>query len=90
MAFLASVTLAKHGRRKDMLKITLGFSAGIFAMYMLAGIGILSVVNFLPDIQESFIGASILIIALLGFWHIFDGYWLKKNMRELLSGLPSP
>jgi len=81
MAFLASVTLAKHGKRKDMLKITLGFSAGIFAMYMLAGIGILSVVNFLPDIQESFIGASILIIVLLGFWHIFDGYWLKKHAR---------
>nr|WP_255679064.1 cytochrome c biogenesis CcdA family protein [Methanosarcina sp. DH1] len=81
MAFLASVTLVKHGRREDMLKITLGFSAGIFAMYMIAGISILSVVNFLPEIQESFIGASILIIALLGFWHIFDGYWLKKHAR---------
>jgi cytochrome c-type biogenesis protein len=55
MAFLASVTLAQHGRRREMLEITLGFSAGIFTMYMLAGLGILSVVNFLPEIQESFI-----------------------------------
>lgn len=82
MAFLASVTLVKHGRRKEMLKITLGFSAGIFTMYMLAGMSILSVVNLLPEIQESFIEASILIIALLGFWHIFDAYWLKKHARS--------
>jgi len=82
MAFLASVTLAQHGRRREMLEITLGFSAGIFTMYMLAGLGILSVVNFLPEIQESFIEASILLIALLGFWHIFDAYWLKKHAKS--------
>ncbi|WP_292391550.1 cytochrome c biogenesis CcdA family protein [Methanosarcina sp. UBA5] len=81
MAFLASVTLAKHGRRKEMLKITLGFSTGIFTMYMLAGMSILSIVNLLPEIQKSFIKASILIIALLGFWHIFDAYWLKKHAK---------
>ena len=50
MAFLASVTLAQHGRRREMLEITLGFSVGIFTMYMLAGLGILSIVNFLPEI----------------------------------------
>jgi cytochrome c-type biogenesis protein len=82
MAFLASVALVQHGRRKEMLKITLGFSAGIFSMYMLAGMSILSVVNFLPDIQESFIKTSILIVALLGFWHIFDAYWLKKHAKS--------
>jgi cytochrome c biogenesis protein CcdA len=81
MAFLASVTLVQHGRRKDMLKITLGFSIGIFTMYMLAGMSILSVVNLLPEIQESFIKISILLIALLGFWHIFDAYWLKKHAK---------
>lgn len=81
MAFLASVTLAQHGRRTEMLKITLGFSAGIFTMYMLAGMSILSVVNFLPEIQGSFIETSILLIALLGSWHIFDAYWLKKHAK---------
>lgn len=82
MAFLASVTLAQHGRRREMLEITLGFSVGIFTMYMLAGLGILSIVNFLPEIQGSFIEASILLIALLGFWHIFDAYWLKKHAKS--------
>lgn len=82
MAFLASVTLVQHGRRKEMLKITLGFSAGIFTMYMLAGMGILSVVNILPEIQGGFVEISILLISLLGFWHIFDGYWLKKHAKS--------
>jgi len=82
MAFLASVTLAQHGKRKEMLKITLGFSAGIFTMYMLAGMSILSFVNFLPEIQGNFIEISILLIALLGFWHIFDAYWLKKRAKS--------
>jgi cytochrome c biogenesis protein CcdA len=81
MAFLASVTLAQHGKRKEMLKITLGFSAGIVTMYMLAGVGILSIVNLLPEIKGSFIKISILLIALLGFWHIFDAYWLKKHAK---------
>ncbi|MGB9939481.1 cytochrome c biogenesis CcdA family protein [Methanosarcina sp.] len=89
MAFLASVTLAQHGRRREMLEITLGFSAGIFTMYMLAGMGILSVVNFLPEIQGSFIEISILLIALLGFWHIFDGYWLKKHAKTTFR-TPAP
>jgi cytochrome c-type biogenesis protein len=82
MAFLASVTLLKNGRREEMLKITIGFSAGIFIIYMLWGISILSIVNFLPEIQENFIKISILIIYLLGFWHIFDAYWLKKHAQS--------
>jgi cytochrome c-type biogenesis protein len=82
MAFLASVTLAQHGRRTEMLRITLGFSAGIFTMHMLAGMSILSLVHFLPEIQGNFIEISILLIALLGFWHIFDAYWLKKHARS--------
>lgn len=82
MAFLASVTLVEQGRRKDMLKITCGFSAGIFTMYMLTGVSILSMVSFLPQIQEGFIEAATLIIALLGFWHIYDAYWLKKHSRS--------
>jgi Cytochrome c biogenesis protein len=89
MAFLASVTLVQHGRRKEMLRITLGFSTGIFTMHMLAGVSILSVVNFLPEIKGNFIAISILIIALLGFWHIFDAYWLKKHARSTFK-TPEP
>lgn len=83
MAFLASVTLAQQqGGRKEMLKITLGFSTGILTIHMLAGISILGAVNILPEIRNSFITVTILLTALLGFWHIFDAYWLKKHARS--------
>jgi len=82
MAFLASVALVHQGRRKEMLKITCGFSAGIFSMYMFAGVCILSVVSFLPEIQGIFTVIAILIISILGFWHIYDAYRLKKHSKS--------
>jgi cytochrome c-type biogenesis protein len=82
MAFLASIVLVQHGRRKEMLKITCGFSAGIFAMYMLAGMGIFSVVSLLPEIRETFSEIAILVTFLLGFWHIYDAYWLNKHAKS--------
>jgi cytochrome c biogenesis protein CcdA len=82
MAFLASIVLVQNGRRKEMLKITCGFSAGIFVMYMLAGVGIFSAVNLLPGIQRNFAEIAIIVTASLGFWHIYDAYWLKKHARS--------
>lgn len=82
MAFLASVTLAQTGGRKEMLKITLGFSAGIFTMYMFAGISILSTVSFLPEFRSHFTAITILLTALLGFWHIYDAYWLRTHAKS--------
>jgi cytochrome c biogenesis protein CcdA len=83
IAFLASVTLAQQqGGRKEMLKITLGFSAGILTIHMLIGIIILLTVNIMPEIQEIFTSVTIMLTALLGFWHIFDAYWLKKHARS--------
>lgn len=82
MAFLASVTLAEKGGKKEMLKITLGFSTGIFTMYMFAGLSILSTVNFLPEVRSYFSAIAILVTALLGFWHIYDAYWLRKHAKS--------
>lgn len=82
MAFLSSVTLAQKGGRKEMLKITLGFSTGILIIHMFVGISILSTVNFLPEIRGSFTAITVLLTAFLGFWHIFDAYWLKKHARS--------
>ncbi|WP_235283307.1 cytochrome c biogenesis CcdA family protein [Methanosarcina sp. 2.H.A.1B.4] len=82
MAFLASVTLAQQGGRKEMLKITLGFSAGIFTMYMFAGISILSTVSFLPEVRSHFTAITILLTTLLGLWHIYDAYWLRTHAKS--------
>ena len=82
MAFLASVTLAQQGGKKEMLKITLGFSTGIFTMYMFTGISILSTVNFLPQIRSYFSEIAVLMTALFGVWHIYDAYWLRKHAKS--------
>jgi cytochrome c biogenesis protein CcdA len=82
MAFLASVTLAQKGGKKEMLKITLGFSIGIFTMYMFTGLSILSTVNFLPQIRNYFSEIAVLMTALLGVWHIYDAYWLRKHAKS--------
>jgi cytochrome c biogenesis protein CcdA len=82
MAFLASVTLTQKGRRKEMLKITLGFSTGIFTMHMLAGLSILGTANFVPEIRSYFSEIAVLMTALLGVWHIYDAYWLRKHAKS--------
>jgi len=82
MAFLTTIILAQQGRRKELLRITLGFSTGILTIHILAGIIILSAVNFFPEIRGDFTEVTILLTALLGFWHIFDAYWLKKHARS--------
>jgi cytochrome c biogenesis protein CcdA len=82
MAFLATVILAQTGGRKEMLGITLGFSLGILTIHIVAGVGILGTVNLLPEIKGDFTEIIILLTALLGFWHIFDAYWLKRHSRS--------
>jgi cytochrome c-type biogenesis protein len=82
MAFLVTVILAQQGRRNEMLKITSGFSIGILTIHIFAGVGILSIVSLMPEIKGSFTEITIFLTALLGFWHIFDAYWLKKHARS--------
>ncbi|AKB79434.1 Cytochrome c-type biogenesis protein [Methanosarcina horonobensis HB-1 = JCM 15518] len=83
MAFLASVTLAQQGGgKKEMLKITLGFSTGVFTMYMFAGLSILSTVNLMPHLRMHFSVITILLTALLGLWHIYDAYWLRTHAKS--------
>lgn len=82
MAFLTTIILAQQGKRKELLRITLGFSTGILSIHILAGLIVLSVVNFFPEIRGDFTEVTILLTAFLGFWHIFDAYWLKKHARS--------
>lgn len=82
MAFLASITLSSGRRKKEMLRITAGFSAGIFTTYMLVGMSLLGTVSFLPRIQESLISFMIALIFLLGLWHIYDAYQLKTRAKS--------
>ncbi|MCQ1535822.1 cytochrome C biogenesis protein [Methanosarcina sp. KYL-1] len=82
MAFLASITLSQQGGKKEMLKITAGFSAGIFTMYMFAGLSILGTIDFLPGIRRTFTTLTVLLTGVLGLWHLYDAYWLKTHAKS--------
>ncbi|MDF1557111.1 MAG: cytochrome c biogenesis protein CcdA [ANME-2 cluster archaeon] len=85
MAFMASITLSSKGNRRDLLIMVAGFCAGIFAVYMVVGMGLLSIVKQHPEIQESITLSLLLLIALLGLWHFYDAYYMKIHDRSSLK-----
>jgi cytochrome c biogenesis protein CcdA len=82
LAFIASVTLATTGKRRNVLLIVMMFSLGIFVTYLVVGIGILRVIEQSTSLQASITKAVILLISLLGIWHIYDAYHLRKNTES--------
>ncbi|MBW6518480.1 MAG: sulfite exporter TauE/SafE family protein [ANME-2 cluster archaeon] len=85
MAFMASITLSSKGNRRDLLKIVVGFCAGIFAVYMVVGMGLLSLVKQHPEIQESITLVLLILIGLLGLWHFYDAYYMRVHNRSSLK-----
>jgi len=82
LAFIASVTLATTGRRRNVLLIVIMFSLGIFATYLIVGIGILRIFAQSPELQTSIRNFLVIIIGLLGLWHVYDAYHLRKNTES--------
>ena len=82
MAFLASLTLSSKGNRTELLKIVGGFCAGIFVMFMVVGMGLLGVIKQQPDIKDTITLLLVVLIGLLGLWHFYDAYHLKKHDRS--------
>ncbi len=79
LAFIASVTLATTGRRRNALLIVLMFSLGIFVTYLVVGIGILRVLEQSPLLQDTIRNFLVALIGILGLWHVYDAYNLRKN-----------
>jgi len=82
MAFLASLTLSSKGNRIDLLKIVGGFCAGIFAMFMVVGMGLLGVIKQQPEIKDTITLMLVVLVGLLGLWHFYDAYYLKVHNRS--------
>lgn len=82
MVFLASVTLSQNGGRKEILKITTGFSAGIFTIYVFVGLSILWAINLLPGAKETFTEIAVFLTCILGLWHLYDAYWIKTHAKS--------
>lgn len=82
LAFIASVTLATTGRRRNVLLIVLMFSLGIFTTYLIVGIGLLNVIEQMPSIQASIKNFLVILIAVLGLWHVYDAWYLRKSTES--------
>jgi cytochrome c biogenesis protein CcdA len=82
LAFIASVTLATTGRRRNVLLIVLMFSLGIFVTYLIVGIGLLNILDRAPGLQSGIKDFLVVLIGILGLWHVYDAYHLRKNAES--------
>jgi len=85
MAFLASAIVSSNGSRRDMLVLVLGFCSGIFVTYMVVGLGILNTISSFPEIRDIITMSMIILITVLGLWHIYDAYYMKIHSRSSLK-----
>jgi cytochrome c biogenesis protein CcdA/thiol-disulfide isomerase/thioredoxin len=82
LAFIASVTLATTGKRRNVLLIVFMFSLGIFVTYLVVGVGILSIFEQTPELQTTIRNILVVLIGILGLWHVYDAYHLLKNSES--------
>ena len=82
LAFIASVTLATTGKRRNVLLIVLMFTLGIFVTYLIVGIGLLRILEEAPGLQAGIKNFLVVLIGILGLWHVYDAYHLRKNTES--------
>ena len=82
LAFIASVTLATTGKRRDVLLIVLMFTLGIFVTYLIVGIGLLRILEEAPGLQAGIKNFLVVLIGILGLWHVYDANHLRKNAES--------
>jgi len=82
LAFIATVALSNEGGRRcsnrRMLWLVVVFCFGIFITYLIAGMGLLQAIGHSEGMRETIEDALIAIIVLLGVWHIYDAYHVKR------------
>ena len=82
LAFIATVALSSEGGsrggRRRMLWLVVVFCAGIFITYLIAGFGLLRMIGHTEGTRELIENILVAIIVLLGIWHIYDAYHVKK------------
>ncbi|MBU3925263.1 cytochrome c biogenesis CcdA family protein, partial [Patescibacteria group bacterium] len=82
LAFIASVTLANTGKRRNVLMIVIMFSLGIFVTYLIAGLGLHKIIGQSAPLQDTIKNILVAIVGILGIWHIYDAYYLRKNTES--------
>jgi cytochrome c biogenesis protein CcdA len=82
MAFIAGTTLSTSGRRIGILTRILSFCAGLMAVYLLIGVGLMELVGRVPGLETGLKAAVVLILIGLALWSFVDAYRVKKGVES--------
>lgn len=82
LVFLAASVLSTAGRRRDLLMMVAFFSAGIFTMYFLFGLGMQKLLET-KAVADSFRYILSLFLLLAGLSQIWDGWRLKAGRHSI-------
>jgi len=81
VAFMAAMILSNTGKKSEVMKFIVIFSFGIFLVYLLTGIGLLS---FASDLSSLNLVLGAITIA-LGVMHIYDYFYIKIKAKSLFE-----
>ena len=81
VAFMAAMILSNTEKKLEVMKFIVFFSFGIFLVYLLTGIGLLSFANDLSSLNLV-LGA---ITIALGIMHIYDYFYIKIKAKSLFE-----
>ncbi len=81
LVFIVSTLLTTNERVKAILT-TFAFSTGIYAVYLLIGLGFFRAITASAIFMEIIKLLLILIVFLLGLWHIYDSYFISRKEKS--------
>ncbi len=81
VAFMAAMILSNTEKKLEVMKFIVIFSFGIFLVYLLTGIGLLS---FASDLRSLNLVLGVITIA-LGIMHVYDYFYIKIKAKSLFE-----
>ncbi|OPY29157.1 MAG: Cytochrome C biogenesis protein transmembrane region [Methanocella sp. PtaU1.Bin125] len=82
MVFIAGTTLSTTGRRTDIIARILSFCAGLMAVYLLIGVGLMELIARVPGLESGLKATVIGILIVLAGWSFIDAYQVKKGVES--------
>jgi cytochrome c biogenesis protein CcdA len=82
MAFISAMALSMKGRRIYIIVNLMAFCTGLLAVYLLLGMGFLSLMEKMPSIMAAFKTAIILLLLGLAAFALYEAYQVKNNAER--------
>jgi cytochrome c biogenesis protein CcdA len=79
MAFISAMALSMKGRRIFIIVNLMAFCTGLLAVYLLLGMGFLSLMEKMPSIMAVFKTVIVLLLLVLAAFALYEAYQVKKN-----------